>query len=210
MASRSYDVPPVREVKVVLLGATGVGKTCIANRYATGTFPTTAPTIGASYMKKTISLPNQIFEIQMWDTAGQEKYRSLAPMYYRDSHAVLVAFDITDLASFDSARQWVKEFRISGPDSAVMILAANKCDRESERVVDIEMSKAYAVEIGATYIETSALTGKNIEEAFLQIAQEISKKTASGSAADSIRGKRLTSPSPSSASKTPESSGKCC
>eukprot|EP00002_Diphylleia_rotans_P020674 TRINITY_DN4005_c0_g2_i1.p1 TRINITY_DN4005_c0_g2~~TRINITY_DN4005_c0_g2_i1.p1 ORF type:complete len:132 (-),score=32.08 TRINITY_DN4005_c0_g2_i1:525-920(-) len=131
-------------------------------------------------------------------------------MYYRDSHAVLVAFDITDLASFDSARQWVKEFRISGPDSAVMILAANKCDRESERVVDIEMSKAYAVEIGATYIETSALTGKNIEEAFLQIAQEISKKTASGSAADSIRGKRLTSPSPSSASKTPESSGKCC
>eukprot|EP00002_Diphylleia_rotans_P011824 TRINITY_DN2326_c0_g1_i2.p1 TRINITY_DN2326_c0_g1~~TRINITY_DN2326_c0_g1_i2.p1 ORF type:complete len:137 (-),score=23.88 TRINITY_DN2326_c0_g1_i2:627-1037(-) len=98
-------------------------------------------------------------------------------MYYRETSAVVVVFDLTSLESFDSAMLWVKEFRITGPANAVVVLVGNKLDLESERTVEIEKAQMYAQEIGAAYIETSAVGNRNIETIFETIAKSISEQT---------------------------------
>eukprot|EP00002_Diphylleia_rotans_P003309 TRINITY_DN1225_c0_g1_i7.p1 TRINITY_DN1225_c0_g1~~TRINITY_DN1225_c0_g1_i7.p1 ORF type:complete len:185 (+),score=29.85 TRINITY_DN1225_c0_g1_i7:68-622(+) len=167
------DASAIRETKVVLLGASGVGKTCIAERFINREVSVTMPTIGAAYLKRTYSTAKGLFEFQVWDTAGQEKYRSLAPMYYRETSAVVIVFDLTNPTTFESAKQWVKEFRISGPDNAVMILAGNKVDLTTERAIGDDLANAYAEEIGAFYIETSAIADINIEKIFVTIGMFI-------------------------------------
>eukprot|EP01130_Rhizamoeba_saxonica_P018509 TRINITY_DN928_c2_g3_i4.p1 TRINITY_DN928_c2_g3~~TRINITY_DN928_c2_g3_i4.p1 ORF type:complete len:123 (-),score=24.69 TRINITY_DN928_c2_g3_i4:360-728(-) len=102
------------EAKIVLLGDSGVGKTSIALRYTQEGVPkSTNPTIGASYLLKNLRIEDQKVKLQIWDTAGQDRFRSLAPMYYRFAKAALIVYDITCKKSFDKVREWVNELKMN-------------------------------------------------------------------------------------------------
>ena len=136
MAFASSGTEPAqrcREIKIVLLGDSGVGKSSIAQRYVTDTFrPHGESTIGASFMSKMIVNNGSPCKCQIWDTAGQEKYHSLAPMYYRGAAAAILVYDMTKKSSFEKLQKWVDELKERGPDGIVLCVAANKCVPTSE------------------------------------------------------------------------------
>ncbi|XP_041497612.1 ras-related protein Rab-22A isoform X1 [Microtus oregoni] len=119
----------LRELKVCLLGDTGVGKSSIVWRFVEDSFdPNINPTIGASFMTKTVQYQNELHKFLIWDTAGQERFRALAPMYYRGSAAAIIVYDITKEETFSTLKNWVRELRQHGPPSIVVAIAGNKCD----------------------------------------------------------------------------------
>nr|XP_051697586.1 ras-related protein Rab-22A isoform X2 [Oryctolagus cuniculus] len=119
----------LRELKVCLLGDTGVGKSSIVWRFVEDSFdPNINPTIGASFMTKTVQYQNELHKFLIWDTAGQERFRALAPMYYRGSAAAIIVYDITKEETFSTLKNWVKELRQHGPPNIVVAIAGNKCD----------------------------------------------------------------------------------
>ncbi|CBN79787.1 Rab22, RAB family GTPase [Ectocarpus siliculosus] len=123
-----------REVKVVLLGDTGVGKSSLVHRFVTNNFkPYSESTIGASFMSKMIMVDGSPMKFQIWDTAGQEKYHSLAPMYYRGAGAAIVVYDITKMHSFRTLKEWINELQAQGPQDIAIAVAGNKRDLESQR-----------------------------------------------------------------------------
>lgn len=163
-----------REVKVVLLGDTGVGKSSLVLRFVTKNFrPFSESTIGASFMSKMIMIEGKAIKYQIWDTAGQEKYRSLAPMYYRGAAAAIIVYDITSLQSFKKCKNWVKELQSYGPEDIVLVVAGNKVDLVDQREVDTAVASQYANEIGALFIETSAKSNTNVAKAFEQISTRL-------------------------------------
>ncbi|XP_014778318.1 ras-related protein Rab-22A [Octopus bimaculoides] len=164
----------LRDVKICLLGDSGVGKTSIVWRFVTNTFrENPGSTIGASFMVKNLVLDSKTFRFQIWDTAGQEKYHALAPMYFRGAAAAIVVYDITKESSYRSAKEWVKRLRKHGVTDAVIALAGNKCDAEDLREVSAKDAQAYADSIQAIFVETSALVAVNIPELFTSIAQRL-------------------------------------
>jgi len=167
MSSRSLPV------KVVLLGQSTVGKTCIATRYVRGCFiQSSISTVGASYLTKSIEVNDDTYDFNIWDTAGQELYRSLTPMYYRNAHAALVVFDITNKASYFEAEKWIRELMQSNED-VFIIIVGNKADLEDRRQVDEKDGNSMAEKYKCVYIETSALTGIGIDRVFQMIVNRI-------------------------------------
>lgn len=172
-------------MKVVLLGQTGVGKSSIVLRFVTNQFDKNSDaTIGASFLSKTISVDTSTIKFQIWDTAGQEKYRSLAPMYYRGAAAAIIVYDITRVSTFDTLQSWVKELHNLGPENIVIVLVGNKCDLESEREVDFARAQHYAESIGAICIETSAKTNVHVHDAFVEIVRRLPEGEEEGDAVD--------------------------
>ncbi|XP_052818767.1 ras-related protein Rab-22A-like [Mya arenaria] len=164
----------VKEIKLCLLGESGVGKSSIVLRFVRDQYKECLEsTIGASFMTKRVVLDEKTFIFQIWDTAGQEKYRSLAPMYYRGAAAAIVVYDITRESSFPAAQEWVKELQRMASGNIVIAVAGNKCDLEDLREVSTVEAKAYAENIGAIYVETSALTAVNIQHVFEEIARKL-------------------------------------
>lgn len=163
-----------RECKVVLLGDTGVGKSSLVLRFVTNNFkPYSESTIGASFMSKMIMVNDMPIKYQIWDTAGQEKYHSLAPMYYRGAGAAIVVYDITQAQSLTTLKNWVKELKALGPENIVIAIAGNKCDLESNREVTTADAETYANEIGALFIETSAKEDTNVTNLFVDISKRL-------------------------------------
>uniref|UniRef100_A0A5F9D8H0 VAMP associated protein A n=1 Tax=Oryctolagus cuniculus TaxID=9986 RepID=A0A5F9D8H0_RABIT len=161
----------IRELKVCLLGDTGVGKSSIVCRFVQDHFDhNISPTIGASFMTKTVPCGNELHKFLIWDTAGQERFHSLAPMYYRGSAAAVIVYDITKQDSFHTLKKWVKELKEHGPENIVMAIAGNKCDLSDIREVPLKDAKEYAESIGAIVVETSAKNAINIEELFQGIS----------------------------------------
>ncbi|KAM4686391.1 ras-related protein Rab-31 isoform 2-T2 [Amazona ochrocephala] len=164
----------IRELKVCLLGDTGVGKSSIVCRFVQDHFDhNISPTIGASFMTKTVPCGNELHKFLIWDTAGQERFHSLAPMYYRGSAAAVIVYDITKQDSFHTLKKWVKELKEHGPENIVMAIAGNKCDLSDIREVPMKDAKEYAESIGAIVVETSAKNAVNIEELFQGISRQI-------------------------------------
>eukprot|EP01129_Flabellula_baltica_P015709 TRINITY_DN80_c0_g1_i2.p1 TRINITY_DN80_c0_g1~~TRINITY_DN80_c0_g1_i2.p1 ORF type:complete len:213 (+),score=48.34 TRINITY_DN80_c0_g1_i2:42-680(+) len=163
------------EAKIVLLGDTGVGKTSIAYRYTQdeGFQHMTNPTIGAEFLLKNVQVDEFKLKLQIWDTAGQEKFRSLAPMYYRGAKAALLVYDITSTESFNRVKDWVNELKTNLTEEIIMQVVGNKKDKESQREVHFEEASAYANLVGANYFETSAKTKEGIEEVFDDVAVKI-------------------------------------
>ena len=160
----------VFQVKIVFVGASGVGKTCIISKYINNTFyPTNSSTIGANYFSKYVDFKDISFNINIWDTAGQELYKSLAPMYYRSSVASFVVFDVTNRQSFIDAKHWIKELRNNSPNTFI-VLCGNKIDlpesKEKEREIEESEGVKLANSFGVKYVETSASTGVGIEQGF--------------------------------------------
>eukprot|EP00290_Baffinella_frigidus_P015059 CAMPEP_0180157762 /NCGR_PEP_ID=MMETSP0986-20121125/26450_1 /TAXON_ID=697907 /ORGANISM="non described non described, Strain CCMP2293" /LENGTH=197 /DNA_ID=CAMNT_0022107375 /DNA_START=62 /DNA_END=651 /DNA_ORIENTATION=+ len=167
------------EAKVVVLGDTGVGKTCLVQRFVEGKFvPHGASTIGASFMVKKMNIDGAKLTMQIWDTAGQERFRSMAPMYYRGAAAAILVLDVTSADSFDKVRSWVEELKSNAPGELVLALACNKADLVDERRVPLQEAEAYARSIGATAFDTSAKSDKGIEPLFACVAKGVMEKKA--------------------------------
>lgn len=164
----------MREIKLCLLGDSGVGKSSLVLRFVADRFEAhSTATIGASFMSKTFSLGDETFKYQIWDTAGQEKYKALAPMYYRGAAAAIVVYDVTLESSFESVKRWVKELEQLGPEGIVIAIAGNKIDLKDQREVSKEIGEKYAESIGAVFAEVSALTSHNVNYIFEEISKSL-------------------------------------
>ena len=158
--------------KIVLMGESGVGKSSIAMRMVQDTFnPHTEATIGASYFSKIINTEDESLHFKIWDTAGQEKYHCLVPMYYRGADAALIVYDIGDETSYDLAKRHVKELK-ENSDVKVIAFIGNKCDRK-DRIVNEADAKIYAYSQKLLYIETSAKLNINIINILNILSDEI-------------------------------------
>ena len=169
-------VTQTHHAKLVILGDTAVGKSCVVLRYVRDEFcEFQESTIGAAFLSHTAKLDSESVKLEIWDTAGQERYRSLAPMYYRGSAAAVIVYDITNKESFSGAKSWVKELERRAGPNIIIALAGNKSDMESKRNIEFEEVSAYAQENNLLHFEISAKTGANIKELFTEVAIKIPK-----------------------------------
>ena len=159
--------------KVVLLGESGVGKTCIISRYVNNTYDEKSETTnGASYASKVIDLEQykQSLRFDIWDTAGQEKYRSLTKFFYKDAAIAILVYDITRRDSFEEVRKyWYEQLKTCGEKNIVIGLAGNKCDMFDKEAVTEEEARSFANEIGAQFQLTSAFKNLGIEDLFRMV-----------------------------------------
>ncbi|RAR01152.1 ras-domain-containing protein [Stemphylium lycopersici] len=135
-------------------------------------------TIGAAFLTQTIALDeNTTVKFEIWDTAGQERYKSLAPMYYRNANCAVVVYDITQAASLDKAKAWVKELQRQANENIIIALAGNKLDLVTDspdkRAISTADAEQYAREAGLLFFETSAKTSENVKELFTAIAKKL-------------------------------------
>ncbi|XP_058791792.1 ras-related protein Rab-37 isoform X2 [Phymastichus coffea] len=165
--------------KVMLLGDSGVGKTCILTRFRDGQFLSGnyISTVGIDFRNKMVTVDDSQVKLQIWDTAGQERFRSVTHAYYRDAHALLLLYDVTNKQSYDNIRAWLGEIREYAQDDVVIMLLGNKCDCSSERVVRKEEGQRLSNEYKVPFMETSAKTGLNVELAFQAVARELKAKS---------------------------------
>lgn len=128
-------------------------------------------------------------KLQIWDTAGQERFRTITSAYYRGADGIIMVFDVTSTESFDHVNDWLKEVNRYAAEGTVKLLVGNKSDRTADRVVTEEQAKEFADELGIPFIETSAKSSKNVEEAFLTMAGElIRQRDARGASNDGSTG----------------------
>lgn len=171
-----YDIA----FKVMLVGDSGVGKTCLLIRYKDCSFLSGAyiSTVGMDFRNKVVTVDDYKVKLQIWDTAGQERFRSVTHAYYRDAHALLLLYDVSNKASFDNTRAWLGEINEYAQDDVVIMLIGNKADIMQDRQVRTEDGERLAREYGVAFMETSAKTGCNVELAFMAVARELKQRAS--------------------------------
>ena len=164
-------------IKCVLLGETAVGKTSFINRFVNDTFTSEfVPTMIGCYSSKEVfyEKANRKIKYELWDTAGQEKYRSINKIFYQDTLIVILIFDITRKDTFSSIKDyWYKEVKENSPDDVIIAIAANKSDLYEKEEVSQDEVEEFAESINAIYKQTSALNGSGIKEIFESIGDEL-------------------------------------
>ena len=207
------------EYKVVTLGEGRVGKTSLTLRFAHGLFhDNEASTLQANFLSKAVNVDSKSVKMNIWDTAGQEKFRSIASNYYRQAKGALIVYDITDKATFDRVVAWVKELNQQAEPNISIVICGNKCDRESERQIPKQIAQDYAKKIGAAHFHTSAKTGKGVDEAFQELArgvltreEESNRKAEFNQQRNTRMSKRIKiTSSPTEKNQTREKKDKCC
>ena len=206
-----------QQFKVVLLGEGKVGKTSIILRYVKNQFSETyQQTEQAGFQTKRLNVEGRSVNIAIWDTAGQEQYHSLAPIYYRDSHGAILVYDITDDDSFTKVCNWIKELRKIVGDIPLSIVG-NKTDLEKYRNVSQEEAEQYSTDIKAKHFQTSAKLNKGIDEMFLDITRRMLRAAQPGGNQVSIDSRQQHQKEPSKkglivTEDVPDqpSSGGCC
>lgn len=161
--------------KFISVGDSGVGKSCLLQRFIHNEFSQTETTIGIEFGSKIISIQQKV-KLQIWDTAGQEAFRSISRAYYRGAIGALLVFDCGRMDSFQHIQDWYDDVMSYGDKSTKCILVANKIDRESSRQISSRMAQEWAQKNGIMYIETSAKTGVGVEDAFTSLASAIYKE----------------------------------
>merc|ERR1711869_17601 len=166
--------------KLLLIGDSGVGKSCLLLRFADDTYTETyISTIGVDFKIRTVEIDGKVIELQIWDTAGQERFRTITSSYYRGAHGIIVVYDVTDEETYTAVERWMTEINRYANENVNKLLVGNKSDLTSKKVVDHATAKAFADEIGIPFLETSAKSAENVEQAFMRMAQEIKKQMAS-------------------------------
>ncbi|XP_072930257.1 ras-related protein Rab-21 [Epargyreus clarus] len=167
--------------KVVLLGEGCVGKTSLLVRYIEDKFTERhMSTLQATFMNKRLNINGKRLNLSIWDTAGQEKFHALGPIYYRNSNGAILVYDITDEDSFAKVRNWVKELKKMLGNNLVLMIAGNKIDLERERTVDMQEAEDYAKAVGARHYFTSAKHNIGVEELFVDLARELVDRMEQG------------------------------
>ena len=161
--------------KILLLGDSTVGKTCILMQYTDKTFQDVhMSTIGLDYRLRSMTLKNgKNIKLQIWDTAGQDRFRAITKNYYRGANGIILVYDITNLQSFDNVKNWVSQIREEASKNVIIYIAGNKIDNEGGRKVTTENGKKLAEEYGFPFYETSAKNDINIKETFDDIVEKI-------------------------------------
>ena len=153
--------------KIVLIGDSNVGKTNILSKYLQNEFnPDSKATVGVEFGSKTININNNVIKAQIWDTAGTEKYRSITNAYYKGAKGAFVVYDISRKASFNNIDKWLFDLKNNGDENINIVIIGNKIDLENQREVTNEEGEKKAIINKASFIETSAKNGDNIEKAF--------------------------------------------
>ena len=160
--------------KVILVGDSGVGKTCLLSMYVKGIIEQTIPTIAVEFCTKEIELYDGTkIKVQLWDTAGEERFKSLAMTYYRKAYGILLLFDVTKKSSFIACKNYLEEVRINSDKKCVIYLVGNKIDLADEREITKEEAENFAKKENIKYIETSAVKNMKVNEAFTSLLNNI-------------------------------------
>eukprot|EP01028_Stygiella_incarcerata_P011779 TRINITY_DN685_c0_g2_i1.p1 TRINITY_DN685_c0_g2~~TRINITY_DN685_c0_g2_i1.p1 ORF type:complete len:242 (-),score=65.30 TRINITY_DN685_c0_g2_i1:283-1008(-) len=178
MEEQDFDVT----LKFILVGDSGTGKSSLLRRFIFDAYQADRPqTIGVEFGSRVVRLADKTIKLQIWDTAGQERYRSVVRSYYRGAVGALVVYDVTCRESFNHVRQWIADTRSLSAREAVILLIGNKIDvpMEKKEVDHLEVSE-YAQREEVSMLETSALTGAGVEEAFMHVVRRILAKIDSG------------------------------
>jgi Ras-related protein Rab-8A len=200
-ASAPYDM----QIKLLMIGDSGVGKTCLLLRYANDSFsPTFITTIGIDFKIKNVDIDGTRIKLQIWDTAGQERFRTITTSYFRGAQGILLVYDVTDRRSFESIRNWVSQIQQHADVHVNKILVGNKCDMLDEKVVSTEEGQKLAAEFGMPFWETSAKTDVNVDQSFHALAAAVKDRLV----ADGVGGP--TANTVNLNKKKPEGGKKCC
>ena len=188
--------------KVLLLGNSYVGKTCILLRFSEDIFKENYDvTIGLNYRIKSMTVENNPIKMQIWDTSGEEKFKAIAKNFYRGAHGVLLVYDICQKNSFLDVKSWIEQIiENADNDDIVMILCGNKCDNEKERKISKEEGENLAKNYGIPFFECSAKNNFNINQIFETMAQKIYSKV----------GNRQSSSVKLTSNSIKKKIGKCC
>ncbi|KAI5632917.1 ras family domain-containing protein [Phthorimaea operculella] len=160
--------------KLLLIGDSGVGKSCLLLRFADDTYTESyISTIGVDFKIRTVELDGKTIKLQIWDTAGQERFRTITSSYYRGAHGIIIVYDCTDQDSFSNVKQWLEEIDRYACDNVNKLLVGNKCDLTTKKVVDYTTANQYAEQLGIPFLETSAKNSTNVEQASTRVAPSI-------------------------------------
>jgi Ras-related protein Rab-1A len=174
MVSSSCDIV----YKILLLGDSSVGKTCFLLRFTEDTFTDNhISTIGVDYKLKIINSGDKIVKLQVWDTAGQDRFRSITKNYFRGSHGIILLYDITSIASYNNIKAWLQQIREALGNTVTILLVGNKLDLSQNRRVSKDEGNQLAIDNNMGFFETSAKDGSFINEAFEHLYNEMSKKS---------------------------------
>lgn len=167
--------------KYIIIGDSSVGKSNILMRYSENQFTEEhQATLGAEFGAKNIEFNKLVYRLQIWDTAGQENFRSITRAYYKNSVCAIVVYDITNRQSFMNVQDWIDDVRSQSPKTVFIVLVGNKIDLEDKRKVTFNEGSKFASKNGLMFMEASAKTGKGIEDVFKKSATEIAKKMSEG------------------------------
>ncbi|KAK6204542.1 ras family-domain-containing protein [Scheffersomyces amazonensis] len=173
--SRSYD----SIMKLLLVGDSGVGKSCLLLRFVEDKFnPTFITTIGIDFKIRTIESKGKRIKLQVWDTAGQERFRTITTAYYRGAMGIVLIYDVTDSRSFENVENWYETVIQHANDDAQIFLVGNKCDDEVNRQVSKEQGQALASRLNIPFLEASAKSNENVDTIFYELAGIIQDKHA--------------------------------
>eukprot|EP00830_Metopus_es_P004298 TRINITY_DN1396_c0_g1_i4.p1 TRINITY_DN1396_c0_g1~~TRINITY_DN1396_c0_g1_i4.p1 ORF type:complete len:218 (-),score=40.20 TRINITY_DN1396_c0_g1_i4:14-667(-) len=165
-----------KSIRLIVLGDSKAGKTSLILRYTDNTFATTfSTTLGVDFKVKQIQVEDKPYKFEIWDTGGQERFRTIAKSYYDRAMGVLLVYDCSDEKSFANIRNWVNSLENHAHVGIVKILIAAKCDLP-EKKISSATAKALATELKMEFFETSSKLNKNVEQAFTSIAEQIMKK----------------------------------
>jgi len=168
-------------LKIIIIGESGSGKSCLLHHFINNSFKEHSQhTIGVEFSSRTISVGEKKIKLQLWDTAGQERFRSVTRSYYRGAAGALLVYDITNRQSFLNLSRWLADARALGSPHLVTVLVGNKSDRDEDREVDWSEASRWASENDVHFVESSSLTGDNVEAPFALAARSVLLAIESG------------------------------
>lgn len=167
--------------KYIIIGDSGVGKSCLLLQFTDKRFePLHDLTIGVEFGTRMVSIDSKNVKLQIWDTAGQESFRSITRSYYRGACGALLVYDVTRRETFSHLQSWLEDAKSNSHSAMTIMLIGNKSDLESKRVVSKEEGEQFAKKNGLVFMETSAKTASNVDEAFLRTATIIYENVQKG------------------------------
>lgn len=170
---KSYDYL----FKLLLIGDSSVGKTCLLFRFSEDAFNTSfISTIGIDFKIRTIDLDGKKIKLQIWDTAGQERFRTITTAYYRGAMGIMLVYDVTNEKSFENIGNWIRNIEMHASSDVEKMILGNKCDIQDRRQVTKERGEQLALENNIKFMETSAKSSYNVDEAFITLVRDIKTK----------------------------------